>query len=145
MRTSTIALGAAALAAGVTVYFITRPAKAQWDAPVGPLRPLPPPPGAPEPGPAAQRIADFIEDLDDNEIINLRGALPAHWWSYVTFAATQPDDAMVAVVLNPATIDYAIMSPEQREQMQTDIVAGIGILNAFELQSILQDNGVIPT
>lgn len=109
----------------------------------GPLRPPPPDPEAPPPGPAAREILAFIDGLTNNELELLRSALPEHWWSYIVTATQMPTDADVQFVFSPATIDYAILTPEAKDQLKDNIVTAVGIFQALELQDILKKVGVM--
>ena len=132
-----------ALAVAGAIYFVSRPAKAMGPMPAGPLRPPPLPPSSPPPSPGAVRIREFIDGMSDAEIVNLRNALPEHWWDYILSATMQTSDPMIAVAMNPAQIDYAAMDSQQREQLQADLLGAVGMLNALELKGILEDHGVI--
>lgn len=109
----------------------------------GPLRPSPPAPDAPPPGPSARRIQVFLDELDDDELLALRSALPEHWFGFVSASVQMPTDAGVVFVFGPARIDYQIMPEEERDALLQRVVAAIGPLDALELQGILEDVGVI--
>lgn len=143
MKASTLLTGALVGAAAVGAYFWLRPAQARYPMPKGPLRPPELPPDAPPPGPLASKFDDFIGGLSDAEVINLRGAVPSHWWDLMAMGTTLPSDELVVIAFNPARIDYAAMDDAQRSALQSNLIDAIGWLNALELQSLLQEAQVM--
>ena len=143
MKASTLLTGILVGGAAVGAYFVLRPARAAGPRPPGPLRPPPIPADAPPPGPLATDLGDFIAGLSDDEVIGLRNAVPAHWWDLMAAGTTLPEDEQVVILFNPARIDYAAMSDDQRDALQSGIVGAIGFLDAMELQALLQRAGVM--
>lgn len=123
-----------------------RPSQPRYPSPDGataPLRPAPLPAGAPPPGPLASRLGALMTKLSDEELQATRFSLPSHWWSHITLATAAPDDAYFTFLLAPFAAELAAWSPEQRQQLQSDLVASMGLSNALTLQAILQEAGVL--
>ena len=136
-----------AAAAGAGLFYLGMK-QARASVPIraveGPLRPPKPDPTAPPPGPMAVRITNFIDGLDDQELLELRSVMPERWWSVIVGAAAMPTDDGVLMVFGPAQIDYSIMTPQQRDQLKDGIIDSVGYLGAITLQNILKDARVIP-
>ncbi|MCH9637761.1 MAG: hypothetical protein K0U16_07440 [Gammaproteobacteria bacterium] len=124
-----------------------RPSAPRYPDPHGlepaPLRPEPAPPGAPPPGPLATRLGALLAELDDADLQSARNAMPGHWWAYIGAATQMPDDEGFRFAMQPVAVDMWIWTPEQREQLQADLVASLGLTRALELRGILQDAGVL--
>ncbi len=110
---------------------------------VGPLRPTPPKPGAPPPGPAAQRLAEFLDDLSDRQVAMIRTVLPPGWWHYFAAAVHAPDDESFRFILHPMSIDYMRMSQAELEQLQTGFISSVGVYKSLAVREILQDAGLM--
>lgn len=107
------------------------------EAEPAPLRPAAPAPEQPKPGPLARRMRALLAGLSDAQIQSVRNAMPPRWWAWIVNATYMPSDAAFAFALQPMSIDLAIWTAQQREQLQTDLVSALGILNALELKEIL--------
>ena len=118
-----------------------RPDKPRYpgEGPAGPLRPDPTPSAR---GPLALRLSEFIDDLDEDELVAARNSMPPHWWAQILAATQAPDDETFAATFEPIGSDLSTWSDEQREQLQRDLVSSVGVLDAIELRQILQDAGV---
>lgn len=107
-------------------------------APSAPLRPEPTAPEQPPPGRLARRLRSLLDGLTDAQLQSVRNAMPPAWWAYLINATYMPSDEAFAFALQPMSIDLAIWTEEQRQQLQTDLVSALGIMNALELKEILE-------
>lgn len=110
-----------------------------------PLRPVPQPSGMPPPGPLASEVREFIEDLTDEQLEDLRQALPSRWWDDIHDAVMEPTDEGVVTVFEPMVDDFSEMTEEEQGTMQTDVISAIGIINGYQLNDLLKRAGVIPS
>ncbi len=136
-----------AVVAGAGLFYLgTKQARASVPirAVEGPLRPPPPDPSSPPPGPMARRIQGFLDGLGDQELLKLRSVMPERWWSFIVGAAAMPDDGAVLMVFGPAQIDYSVMTPQERDRLKDGIIDAVGYFDALALQTILKDAQVIP-
>jgi hypothetical protein len=140
--------GATAVGVGV-ILWARRAAARPTIQPPGPgdvpLRPPPAPTTTPSgepmppPGPLATRVADWMADQDDDELLQARAAMPEHWWELLLLATQMPNDEQVVIVLNPVIVDLSLMDADARRQLQKDLVSAVGVLDALSVKKIFDD------
>jgi hypothetical protein len=116
-----------------------------------PLRPPPPDepiPGAPSvpdgpPGPLATELSALIDAQSDAELAHTRAILPAGWWSYVLAATRAPTDDAFRLVLNPTIVDVEMMSDEEKDELEDNLVEALGLMDALRLRSIMSRAGAV--
>lgn len=119
------------------------PAGPRYPGSTAPLRPVPPPVGAPAPGPLASRLGTLINSMTDQQLLALRNAMPSYWWSFILVASQMSDDTGFRVALNPVSADLQLWTDAQVRQLQWDLVTAMGVEKAQELDQILRDADVL--